>query len=132
MATAVHRSRRPRLTLIHLLLGLGLLGVAIGLLLPLVSRVPRERYQGRDQFQWAAALQSGDAAARRQAAAALCEIMRRHPSKQGVRWVVSDALSEAGAVEAVPALEEMRLSGDEDLRRVAEVTLERLRADARK
>jgi prepilin-type N-terminal cleavage/methylation domain-containing protein len=121
-----NRPRRRQFTLIEVLVGLGVVGILILFLAPLISLHPREWYGGKDQYEWAAALRSEDPEKREEAVAALCEIMRRRPAKLGVRQFVGQALVEAKAVEAVPALREMLQSDDEDLRGEARRALQQL------
>jgi hypothetical protein len=86
---------------------LALITIALVLVsVPPVARLPREYYQGKDQFEWAALLQSGDLPDRDQAITALCEILKEnqnHPSVS-VYGVALSALIEAKAKNALRTL----------------------------
>jgi hypothetical protein len=92
---AHRRSQARLLTAIELtVLILVMLLVAGHYLLPATARAHREYYQGKDQFQWVEQLTSGDAAAKSEAVAALCEILKS--SKTSVRWYIVQELGAAG------------------------------------
>jgi hypothetical protein len=102
---------------------IAVIAVLIGLLVPARSRIPREEYEGRDQFEWASTLEGGDAEQRPKAIAALCEIMKRTSSRT-VRSIAVHALVDASAKEAIPTLQHMLQSDDEELKDHAQRALD--------
>jgi hypothetical protein len=114
--------RDRRLSLIGLLATIAAVSVVIGSLLPVTARIPRDHYRGKDQFEWADGLQSGDEAARKEAIVALCEILTR-PT---VRRLVAELLVHGKAREAIPLLRPLLTAEDEELRVIARELIERL------
>jgi hypothetical protein len=117
-----------RKLLVELLVAIAIIAVVIVLLVPARSVIPRERFEGRDQFEWLHVIESAkpESEERQKAIAALCELMKRTPPKATVRYVASHALIKVKAFEAIPALREMLQSDEEDLRQYAQRTLDEL------
>jgi hypothetical protein len=91
-----------------------------------VARIPREYYEGKDQFEWAGILRSADGQTRERAITALCDLLKRESGKDAVRSIAVRALLDAGAKEAIPVFHQVLKSEDEDLRSRARYVLDRI------
>jgi hypothetical protein len=113
-------------SLIGALVIIAVIAIVVAMLMPARSRIPREYFEGRDQFEWAEILEAGDPGERSKAIVALCELMKRTPPKSSVRPVAVHALVNANARQAIPALREMLQGEDEDLRNHAKRALQQI------
>src|SRR5262249_47141674 len=102
-----HRRKWP--SVLGFLTFIALIGIGIALSIPSVARLPRAYYNGKDQFEWAGVLASGQAQNRQEAITALCEILK---DKRNHKWgsifhISLFALADGKASEALPTLVEL-------------------------
>jgi hypothetical protein len=102
------------------------IAILVTFLVPSRARIPREYFEGKDQFEWAEILESSKGPTREKAIEALCELLKRAPQKTSVREVALHALVGAQAKEAIPFLTELLKSADEYFRYKIERAIEEI------
>jgi hypothetical protein len=93
------------------LCAIAVLLIGVGLSLPSVARVS-VYYQGKSQFEWADALESGNPAIRGRAIEALCQLITQYPHRHSVQSVAAYALVRAKATETIPFLRSLLAEQD--------------------
>lgn len=97
---------------------LALLAIMTAMIIfPPISRFPRAYVDGKDQRQWASLLDSKDVAERKQAIAALCEMLTDKSANPFVRDYALGSLKYARAVEALPTLRELEKDANDPFRK---------------
>jgi hypothetical protein len=104
----------------------GGIAIMIASLFPARAQIPRAYIEGKDQFEWAAALKSANGAAREKAIVALCELLKQAPKSASVRAVALDAFKKRKATEAIPVLKELLETADKDVRSEIEMTIKEI------
>jgi hypothetical protein len=123
--------RTKRLSILDTLSFLFSLALLVALAIPGTNRLSRAYVDGKDQFEWAAILESGDRNLRQRAIVALCQMLREMPNEVPVRTVALNALVRSHATEAIPELQNIQALGSGYICQELEKTIQELSSAAR-